>query len=119
MNVYVKTAASLILGSLFLNCSRHPESNEQQNIPVAEVSLDSANLQPEPIVVESFLKRPPSKIRYPLNRKTIKVLSLHSINSYFLFDGEEHGLEFELLQLYANHSDLDIDIVTVENYKQM
>ena len=119
MNVYVKTVASLILGSLFLDCSRHPDLKDQQSIPVAEVSLDSATLQPKFVAVESFLKRPPSTLRYPLARKTIKVLSLHSINSYFLYDGEEHGLEFELLQLYANHSDLDIDIVTVENYKQM
>ena len=47
------------------------------------------------------------------------MLTLHSINSFFLYDGEEYGLEYELLRLYAKHADMSIDIVTVENYKQM
>ena len=66
-----------------------------------------------------YLKRPPAKPRYPLEKKKLKVLTLHSINSFFLYDGEEYGLEYELLQLYAKHADMAVDIVTVENYKQM
>jgi membrane-bound lytic murein transglycosylase F len=54
-----------------------------------------------------------------LEKKRLKVLTLHSINSFFLYDGEEYGLEYELLQLYAKHADLDVDIVTVESYKEM
>jgi membrane-bound lytic murein transglycosylase F len=102
-----------------MGCSRYTDSKEATSIPVAEVAMDSVNVNPAPIIFPSVLKKPPATIRYPLTRKSIKVLSLHSINSYFLYDGEEHGLEFELLQLYANHADLDIDIITVENYKQM
>ena len=44
---------------------------------------------------------------------------MHSINSFFLVDGEEQGLEYELLQLYAKDRGLSIDIETVENYREM
>lgn len=44
---------------------------------------------------------------------------MHSINSFFLVDGEEQGLEYELLQLYAKDRGLAIDIETVENYREM
>lgn len=93
------------------------ETAEKELAPVASVSIDSVEspAPPPPFV----LRRPPVKPRYPLEKKKLKVLTLHSINSFFLYDGEEHGLEYELLQLYAKQADFAIDIVTVENYKQM
>jgi membrane-bound lytic murein transglycosylase F len=102
-------------------CDRKPNLVATGNsIPgvVTQVSVDSSK-RDSTTFVPHILKRPPAKLRYPLKQKRLKVLALHSINSFFLYDGEEHGLEYELLQLYAKHEDLMIDIVTVESYKQM
>src|SRR5687767_4238130 len=118
MTIHPHVSVVLSMVCLLLSCSRNPERKEgEENVltPVAQVSLDTAKL-----LVRAFsLKRPPPTPRYPLEKKRLKVLTLHSINSFFLYDGEEYGLEYELLQLYAKHADLAIDIVTVENYKQM
>lgn len=116
-------ACTIFLGCMLAACSQNRESDGQQDATLAsvtQVSVDSIQQDESGAVKPSFvLKRPPLKSRYPLARKKIKVLALHSINSFFLYDGEEHGLEYELLQLYAKHADMLIDIVTVENYKQM
>jgi membrane-bound lytic murein transglycosylase F len=112
----------LVAGCILLGCNRNQESNENNDASLTsatQVSLDSATENPLTATASFVLKRPPAVTRYPLSRKKIKVLALHSINSFFLYDGEEHGLEYELLHLYAKHADLLIDIVTVENYKQM
>lgn len=111
----------LIAGIILFACSRNSQLKEKENITqasVTQVALDSVQGSITP-AVPFILKKPPAKTRQPLARKKLKVLALHSINSYFLFDGEEHGLEYELLQLYAKHADMMIDIITVENYKQM
>lgn len=119
MNLYLKVAALFLFGCILFACNRYSDTKQKQSISVAQVSEDSSKLNPPLSTVHLVLKRPPPKLRYPLTDKKIKVLALHSINSFFLYDGEEHGLEYELLQLYANHANLAIDIVTVENYKQM
>lgn len=109
---------ALVPGFL-ISCGRNTVLQDEiaSSLPVAQATLDSVQNSPQPL---SFvLKKPPEKSRYPLTRKKLKVLALHSINTFFLYDGEEHGLEYELLQLYAKHADLLVDIVTVENYKQM
>src|SRR5688572_31873375 len=96
---------------LLLSCSKTPapeETGGKELVPVAPVSLDSVESPAPPFI----LRRPPVKPRYPLEKKKLKVLTLHSINSFFLYDGEEYGLEFELLQLYAKHIDMAVDIVT-------
>ena len=110
--------AALISGTL-ISCGRNAALQEEtlSYTVVAQPVLDSVPDVPK--AVPFVLKKPPENIRYPLTRKKLKVLALHSVNSFFLYDGEEHGLEYELLQLYARHADLLIDIVTVENYKQM
>jgi membrane-bound lytic murein transglycosylase F len=103
---------------MLLSCSKTSapeETGGKESAPVAPVSIDPAESPVPPFI----LRRPPAKPRYPLEKKKLKVLTLHSINSFFLYDGEEYGLEFELLQLYAKHADMAVDIVTVENYKQM
>lgn len=108
-----------LVSTVLISCG-NPVSQDQRasSLPVTEAALDtSEQVSPEP--AHFALKRPPEKSRYPLTRKKLKVLALHSINSFFLYDGEEHGLEYELLQLYAKHAGLLIDIITVENYKQM
>jgi membrane-bound lytic murein transglycosylase F len=117
----IKTLAfSTLVSGCLLCCGRMPASQESEDISSLKVSnttVDSAHKSNTSLPF--VLKRPPQKSRYPLTSKKLKVLALHSINSFFLYDGEEHGLEYELLQLYARHADLLIDIVTVENYKQM
>ena len=108
----------LAIVCLLLSCGRNPVSNEGEGnnvAPVTKVSLDTLKPSPPPFII----KRPPAKPRYPLEKKKLKVLTLHSINSFFLYDGEEYGLEYELLQMYAKHAGMAIDIVTVENYKEM
>lgn len=106
---------------ILFSCAKSPEAGISENPIVTQVAQslpDSSQIKinsPAPFV----LKKPQAKLRFPLKAKKIKVLALHSINSFFLYDGEEHGLEYELLQLYAKHADFAIDIVTVENYKQM
>lgn len=103
---------------LLVSCGRAPEVKETETsdpAPIAQISLDSVKTTAPPFI----LRRPPVKPRYPLEKKRLKVLTLHSINSFFLYDGEEYGLEYELLQLYAKQTDMAIDIVTVESYKQM
>lgn len=121
MNLYFKGLSSVLLGFILFACSHSPDRKEKQGISVKQVSQDSSTVIPIPnrSTAGYILRRPPPKLRYPLNEKKLRVLALHSVNSYFLYDGEEHGLEYEILQLYANHAELDIDIVTVENYKQM
>ncbi len=116
----IRPHVSLVLSMvcLLLSCSRNPETKEgEENVlaPITQVSLDTV----KPSTPAFILKRPPPTPRHPLEKKRLKVLTLHSINSFFLYDGEEYGLEYELLQLYAKHADLDIDIVTVETYKEM
>ena len=112
--------ALLVMVYFLLSCSSKPASNvgeESAVAPVAHVSIDT--LKPKPVVPPFAIKRPPPRPRYPLEKKKLKVLTLHSINSFFLYDGEEHGLEYELLQMYAKHAGMAIDIVTVDNYKEM
>ena len=120
VNQAFKTLAltALISGAL-ISCGRNAVIQEDNLSPlsVAQGVVDSVQVLPQS--VPFVLKKPPERPRYPLTKKKLKVLALHSINSFFLYDGEEHGLEYELLQLYARHADLLIDIVTVENYKQM
>src|SRR6187455_1235224 len=118
MTIHPHVPVILSMVCLLLSCGRNPDAKDSDaNVlaPVAQVSLDTA----KPLAPAFILKRPPAKPRYPLAKKKLKVLTLHSINSFFLYDGEEHGLEYELLQLYAKHADLDVDIVTVETYKEM
>ncbi|HZI24016.1 MAG TPA: transglycosylase SLT domain-containing protein, partial [Chryseolinea sp.] len=109
---------SFLLGGLVFACSRPTASEPGETVPIEPVSniaMDSVF----PAVTPFLLKHPPATLRQPLVKKKLRVLTLHSVNSFFLYDGEEHGLEYELLQLYAKHADMLIDIVTVENYKQM
>jgi membrane-bound lytic murein transglycosylase F len=121
MILNLKSVLLLYLCWTLFSCAKNPETviNENPRVTQVDQSLpDSSQIKinsPAPFV----LKKPQAKLRFPLKSKKIKVLALHSINSFFLYDGEEHGLEYELLQLYAKHADFAIDIVTVENYKQM
>ena len=107
----------LITACALCSCGRDSKENASLSVaPVAHVSEDSAA---KPISSPFIFKKPLEKRRFPLQKKKLKVLTLHSINSFFLYDGEEYGLEYELLQLYAKQADLAIDIITVENYKEM
>jgi membrane-bound lytic murein transglycosylase F len=65
------------------------------------------------------LKKPTCVVRAPLHAGKLRALTLHSINSYFVYDGQEHGLEYELLMLYAKKRNLQVEIVTIDSYKQL
>ncbi|MEJ1239347.1 transglycosylase SLT domain-containing protein [Chryseolinea sp. T2] len=80
---------------------------------------DTTLLIVEPDTRTFTLQSPPPRLRRPFQRKKLSVLSMHSINSFFLVDGEEQGLEYELVQLYAKDRGLEIEINTVENYREM
>ncbi len=113
------SAIFLLLALIAIGCSRKQDGVES-GLPVTQVSLDTSELlitapPPAPFI----LRRPPPRLRRPFEDKKLKVLTLHSINSYFLYDGEDHGLEYELLFLYAKSQGLEIDIVTIENYHEM
>ncbi|MEO5975654.1 MAG: transglycosylase SLT domain-containing protein [Chryseolinea sp.] len=113
----LKLIVFAVFGFVLYGCGHKAEKTD---VSLSRMSLDSQALfifaPPQPPQV---IRRPPARVRYPLKRKKLKVLTLHSINTYFLVDGEEHGLEYELLQLYARQADLAVDIITVENYKAM
>lgn len=119
---FLKIVVLIVLCALAVQCSQRPEAMALQDdaLPVAQAWKDSAELvivapSPTPFI----LRKPRPRLRRPFDHKKLRVLSLHSINSFFLYDGEEHGLEYELLQLYAKDRGLLIDIITVENYRQM
>ncbi len=121
MTIQSHALTIIIAGCVLVACSRSTPSNEKEDeapTVVTQVGLDSQQYS-MPRVAAFALKKPPGKVRYPLEKKKLRVLTLHSINSFFLYDGEEHGLEYELLQLYARYADLAVDIITVENYMQM
>src|SRR5687767_13874956 len=113
----LKNISLFCLGWILISCSKNSDTAVRDSSVVTQVAQslpDSSQIRinsPVPFV----LRKPLEKFRDPLNHKKIKVLALHSINSFFLYDGEEYGLEYELLRLYAKHADLAIDIVTVEN----
>lgn len=119
---FVKSVAVLFLVWLAVRCSHKQDAiaSQDDEIPATTASVDSSELVIiAPPSTPFILRKPRPRLRRPFDNKRLKVLSLHSINSFFLYDGEEHGLEYELLQLYAKDRELLIDIVTVENYRQM
>jgi membrane-bound lytic murein transglycosylase F len=121
MTIHSQAFTFLVAGCILVACSHNKTSSENvasTSSQVSTVALDSQQYSMPPATAFS-LKKPARKIRYPLSKKKLRVLALHSINSFFLYDGEEHGLEYELLQLYTRQADMEIDLVTVENYKQM
>lgn len=67
----------------------------------------------------SPLKKPSCDTRFPLKQGKVRALAMHSINSYFVYDGQEHGLEYDLLMLYAKKKALEVEIVTIDSYKHL
>lgn len=98
-------------------CSRR--SDDMHSAKALSGVADTALLIIEPSPSMFTIQSPPPRLRRPFDKEKLTVLSMHSINSFFLYDGEEQGLEYELLQLYAKDRNLGIDIVTVENYREM
>lgn len=88
-------------------------------VTTATARSDSTLLIIEPEGSTFTIQRPPPRLRRPFDKKKLTVLSMHSVNSFFLYDGEEQGLEYELLQLYARDRGLAVDLVTVGNYREM
>ncbi len=52
-------------------------------------------------------------------RGRLTALTGYSANSYFIYKGEPMGFEYELLQLLADHLQLQLDIVIVKNLDQI
>lgn len=114
----IQQQAFLLLLVCVFGCSAKRESKNIAGLR-GDTSFVVGNIKSVGQQPPFILKHPPAKARNPLANKGLRVLTLHSINSYFLYDGEEHGLEYEILHLYAKHADMRVDIVTVENYRQM
>ncbi|HTF20172.1 MAG TPA: transglycosylase SLT domain-containing protein [Chryseolinea sp.] len=94
-------------------------SDQLDTSTVASTQHDTTLLIVEPPNQTFTIQSPPPRLRRPFDHKKLSVIAMHSINSFFLVDGEEQGLEYELLQLYAKDRGLSIDIETVENYREM
>ena len=108
----------LVLAGFVISCS-HRSDNMDPSVVASASSYDTTLLIVEPNTRTFTLQSPPPRLRPPFVRKKLSVLAMHSINSFFLVDGEEQGLEYELVQLYARDRGLEIEINTVENYREM
>jgi membrane-bound lytic murein transglycosylase F len=107
----------LFIAAGIVACSHRSENMDTS--AVASAPSDTTLLIVEPSIPTFTIHSPPPRLRRPFEHKKLSVIAMHSINSFFLVDGEEQGLEYELLQLYARDRGLSIDIETVENYREM
>ncbi|MGC3947206.1 MAG: transglycosylase SLT domain-containing protein [Chryseolinea sp.] len=108
----------VFLAAFVISCSHRSDNMDPS--AVASTSLnDTTLLIVEPNTPTFTLQSPPPRLRRPFDDKKLSVLAMHSINSFFLVDGEEQGLEYELVQLYAKDRGLQVEINTVENYREM
>jgi membrane-bound lytic murein transglycosylase F len=114
----MRFAALVVVFACLMSCSRRAD-DEDTILAAASAKPDTTLLIVEPSIPNFTLQSPPPRLRRPFDVKRLSVIAMHSINSFFLVDGEEQGLEYELLQLYAKDRGLDIDIETVENYREM
>jgi len=57
--------------------------------------------------------------RNPFKQKKLRLLVLNSINSYFVSNGTEYGLEYELLRLYAEEKGLTIELSVVTDIRSL
>ena len=113
----MRCAAYVLVVLCVVACSHR--SDNQDTATVASGPPDTTLLIVEPSIPTFTIHSPPPRLRQPFDHKKLSVIAMHSINSFFLVDGEEQGLEYELLQLYAKDRGLAIDIETVENYREM
>lgn len=114
----MRLAALILLLGCLCACSHRSDDMDPATV-ASSGRVDTTLFIVEPPPPPFTIQRPPPRLRRPFDRKKIAVLSMHSINSFFLVNGEEQGLEYELLQLYAKNRGLAIDIITVENYREM
>lgn len=110
---------ALLLLACCLNACSHRSDNLDPSTVASSDPSDTTLLIVEPSTPTFTIQSPPPRLRRPFDHKKLSVIALHSINSFFLVDGEEQGLEYELLNLYAKDRGLQIDIETVENYREM
>lgn len=74
------------------------------------------------LVIPDTLTRPPLPQitqRDPKVTGVLRALSLHSINSFFVYDGKPMGFEYEMLKHYTDHKKWALEIVAVHNYKEL
>lgn len=108
----------LFFAACVISCS-HRSGDIKSSPETLSIVDDTTLLIVEPSVPNFTLHSPPPRLRRPFENKKLMVLAMHSINSFFLVDGEEQGLEYELVQLYARDRKLQIEINTVQNYREM
>lgn len=83
---------SILIVSILFSCTNNSTNEKQDPIPTpAIVEIDST-------------------VTDPLETKELKLLITNHMNTYFLMKGEEKGLEFELLKLYAKDRGLKIKL---------
>lgn len=118
--ISMKYVLFMLIAVAAIACVHRAEVSEAPLPPDDFIDMeDTALVIVKPMPPRFTVNSPPPRLRRPFDRKKVTVLALHSINSFFLVDGEEQGLEYELLQLYAKGRGIGIDIVTVDNYRQM
>ncbi|HSY61663.1 MAG TPA: transglycosylase SLT domain-containing protein [Cytophaga sp.] len=95
-----------IFFGIFLLLSGCNRTNEQGFISEKH-NTDSPN------VIKEESSIPDAFIENPLRTHKLKLLITNNINTFFLYKGENFGLEFELLQLFlkSKHIDLEIELI--------
>lgn len=102
----------ILLGTFLLlfSCKQISEQTSTNNAH----NIDSfGTIKSEPAI-------PDAPIQNPLKTHKLKLLITNNINTYFLYRGENMGLEYELLQLFlrSKHIDLEIEMIKdVENIR--
>jgi membrane-bound lytic murein transglycosylase F len=91
--------------AVMAGCAPHPKENLPEAVPAA----DTLRVPP-----------PPRYSSYDIDSAgVLRVLSLHSINSFFVHDGQPQGLEYEILDRYARHRNLILSVRAVHHYAEL
>lgn len=83
----------------------------------AQPSIDTLKVAKVNVLVEP--PKPENVLRDPIKAGVIRVLTLHSINSFFVFDGRPMGIEYEILKHYADSKKLALEVVAVHHYQEL
>jgi len=98
----------LFIGVLLFSCKTDTEK---------EIVVDNTSISPP-----DTLTLPPLSAAHrstPLPPGKLRVLTLHSINSFFVYDGQPKGIEYEIIKHYADSKQLDISMVSVHSYSEL
>lgn len=104
INVFI-----LCIAVLLCSCNTTDKKNKDFADTTSIALADTLTLPPSPYLQRSI----------PLSPGKLKVLTLHSINSFFVYDGQPKGIEYEIIKHYADSKMLDISIESVHSYGEL